>query len=152
MNVVTQARVPLWSKSDGRRLAVLMGIGAVIVAVAWFFAAGRDDAGDQLAFVSLSLLGVLVCTAGSFGWLQRGRRAVGARTRLLLGSAPGARVDAPSAAELVAGPAAKWFHRSDCLLAEGRNWPAAPGSTHEAAGRRACPACKPGPGSGVSPK
>jgi hypothetical protein len=128
-----------------------MGIGAVVVAVAWFFAAGRDDAGDQLAFVSLSLLGVLVGTAAGFGWLRRGRRAVGARTLLLLGSAPGARVDAPLAAELVAGPAAKWFHRADCPLVEGRNWPAATGPTHEAAGRRACPACRPIPGLGVSP-
>ncbi|MGH9035521.1 MAG: hypothetical protein ACRD0O_07125 [Acidimicrobiia bacterium] len=143
MNALMPARAPLWSRSDGRRLTALVGIGAVVIAAAWFFAAGRSDAGDQVPLVSLSLLGVLVSMVGGFGWLRRGRRAVGHRTRLLLGSAPGATMDAPVAFELVAGPGAKWFHRADCPLVEGRNWPAAPGSTHESAGRRACPACKP---------
>lgn len=146
------ARIPLWSKSEARRLAVLLLVGAVVIAASWFFAAGRPDAGDQLIFVSLSLLGALVGMSGVFGWVLRGRRAVGTRTRLLLGTAPAAPVDAPLASELVAGPEAKWFHRADCLLVQGRDWAVTPLGTHERAGRRPCPACKPCPGSGVSPK
>jgi hypothetical protein len=138
------ARLPLWSRSDGLRLALLVGAGAVVLVASWFFAAGRADAGDQLVFVSLSLFGLLLGTAGVYGWVMRGRRAIVARTGLLLGAAPAATLDdVPSAGDLVAGPEAKWFHRADCLLVEGRNFAVSPRATHETAGRRACPGCKP---------
>jgi len=48
-----------------------------------------------------------------------------------------------TAETLVAGGTRHWFHRADCRLAASRGWPAASRSAHEAAGRRACPACKP---------
>jgi hypothetical protein len=143
MSSVAAARPGLFTRSDGLRVGVLLAVGALVIALSWFFAAGRPDAGDQLVFVSLSLLGALLGMSATAGLLLRGRRAVGARTALLLGTAPAAPADAPLASDLVAGPGAKWFHRSDCLLVEGRNWPAAPLSAHQGAGRKACPACKP---------
>jgi hypothetical protein len=146
------ARPPLFTAADRWRTSVLVAAGAVTIALSWFFSAGRADAGDQLVFVSLSLVGALLGMAATAGLLLRGRRTVGARTRLLLGTAPHAPTDAPVSTDLVAGPDAKWFHRSDCLLAEGRGWPPAPLSAHQRAGRKACPACQPCPGSGVSPK
>jgi hypothetical protein len=76
------------------------------------------------------------------GLLLRGRRVVGARTCLLLGTAPESVVEAVERT-LVAGPEAKWYHRADCLLVEGRHWPTAPMVAHERAGRKPCPACKP---------
>lgn len=135
--------VPLWSKSDAGRLGLLVTAGAGVMAASWFSAAGRPDAGDQVVLVSLSLLGALIGLAAAFGWVRRGRRAVGARTRLLLGSAPAAGVDVPAALALVAGPGATWFHRADCLLVNGRSWPDSPREAHQAAGRRSCGACKP---------
>ena len=137
------ARASLWMKGDARRLAVLLGGAAVCIAASWFFAAGRPDAGDQMIFVTLSLFGMLVAAAGILGWARRGRRAIRARVRLLLGSAPAVASLAPVARELMAGPDARWFHRADCLLVEGRNWPASPATDHRQAGRRPCPACRP---------
>ena len=138
------ARPPLFTTADRWRTGALVAAGAVTIALSWFFAAGRADAGDQLILVSLSLVGALLGMAATAGLLRRGRRTVGARTALLLGTAP----DTPAATlvstDLVAGPEAKWFHRSDCLLAEGRHWSPAPLAAHRAAGRKACPACQPG--------
>src|SRR5439155_9786295 len=113
---ITATRPPLFTAADRRRVGVPLAVGTALVVVSWFFAAGRADAGDQLIFVSLSLVGALLGMAATAGLLLRGRRAVGARTALLLGTAPAAPADAPPAADLVAGPDAKWYHRSDCLL------------------------------------
>jgi hypothetical protein len=73
----------------------------------------------------------------------RGRRIISARRGLLLGTAPEAPADVARAVELVAGRGGKWFHRADCLLVDGRGWNASARREHEAAGRRACPGCRP---------
>lgn len=138
-----RARRPMWSRRDVLRMGTLAGGGCAIVALSWFFAAGEPDVQSQLVFVTLSVLGAAVVTAGAFAWVRSGRRMVARRIQRLLGAAPiDARTAAP-AADLVAGPTAKWFHRADCLLVDGRGWPAFPRHTHEAAGRRPCPACAP---------
>lgn len=141
MNASLARRPPLWSRRDARALAALVAFGAVLIAAAWFFAAGRADAGDQMAFLSLAVVGVALGTVASGGWVMKGRRAVGARRRRLLGAAPVTAAVGPRAQDLVAGPAAAWFHRSDCLLVESRRFAAFSLVDHQAAGRRACPAC-----------
>jgi hypothetical protein len=143
MSVAPAAQFPLWSRRDAGRLGGLLAIGGILVAVSWFFAAGRPDAGDQLVFVSLALVGTLIGMGAVAGWIARGRRIISARRSLLLGTAPAAPALAASALELVAGPRGKWFHRADCLLVDGRNWTASPRTAHESAGRRACPGCRP---------
>jgi hypothetical protein len=152
MTGVTAGRPPLFTSTDKLWVGALEGAGAVVIGLSWFFAAGRPDAGDQLLFVSLSLVGGLLGMSATASILLRGRRAVSARTRLLLGVAPATPTDTLVSAELVAGPDARWFHRSDCPLVEGRQWPPAPLSAHLGAGRRACPACKPGPRSEGQPE
>jgi hypothetical protein len=134
---------PLWSRRDAGLLGVLLAAGGILVLLSWYFAAGRPDAGDQLIFVTLALLGMLVGLAGVTGWLVRGRRILSARRGVLLGTAPPAAAIGAMATELVAGPQGKWFHRADCLLVDGRNWPASPRAAHESAGRNACPGCRP---------
>ena len=143
MSLAVPSSAPLWSRRDAALLSGLLAVGGVLVVAGWFFAAGRPDAGDQLAFVSLALLGALVGLASVVGWVVRGRRAISARRGLLLGSPPPARGDAAVAVELVAGPNGKWFHRADCLLVDGRGWSASGRAVHEAAGRSACPGCRP---------
>jgi hypothetical protein len=133
----------MWTVRDRRLLVARLGAGAAVIAVAWFSAAGKAEPADQLPFASLTVIGALFGMYGVFGWVSRGRRAIGERARLLLGVAPGASVDVASAESLVAGGSRAWFHRADCLLAVSRGWPAATRSVHEAAGRRPCPACKP---------
>jgi hypothetical protein len=147
MSVAVPSGGPLWTRRDATLLGALLAVGAVLVGVSWFFAAGRADAGDQLVFVSLALLGALIGLAGVAAWTVHGRRLIGARRGLLLGAAPPATPEgmgwAAHAVELVAGPQGKWFHRADCLLADGRGWAASPRAEHESAGRKACPGCRP---------
>ena len=143
MSLAVPSHVPLWSRRDATVLGVVLALGAVLVAAGWFFAAGRADAGDQLVFVSLALIGTLVGLAAVIGWVVRGRRAISTRRALLLGTPPPPKAETARAAELVAAPTGKWFHRADCLLAYGRAWSAAPRAAHEKAGRLSCPGCRP---------
>ena len=136
---------PLWSKADTARLRTLAGAGAVVLGVSWFGASGQSDAGRQLVYVSLAVCGMFVGMAGVGGWLLGGRRTVRAQTRLLLGDAPAAASSGTGLASdtFVAVPEARWFHRAGCLLVKDRSLPVSPRSDHEAAGRKACPACVP---------
>jgi hypothetical protein len=134
---------PLWSRQDRVRLVVGLIGGAVLIGWAWFLAAGRDDAGMQLAPVTLSMAGAALGFGAALIWLGRGRRAVLAMSRLLLGSAHDATPEGPLPSDLVAGQSARYFHRADCLLVTERAFPAAPRAHHDRAGRQACPACRP---------
>ena len=132
-----------WSVRDRRTVVAWLSIGAALVGLSWFLAAGRSDPADQLGPLSLGVAGGLVWLSGLLTGVARGRRQVGRRTRMLLGPAPSASLAAVSAETLVAGGERHWFHRADCLLARSRNWPAASRPDHEQAGRRPCPACNP---------
>jgi hypothetical protein len=125
-----------------RLLVPLIG-GAALIGWSWFLTAGRGDAGAQLAPVSLAMAGAGVGFGAALIWLGQGRRAVRAVSWLLLGSAHPVVPDSPVAAELVAGPSARYFHRGDCLLVTERAFPVAPRSDHDRAGRQPCPACRP---------
>ena len=132
-----------WTGTDRRLLAVRLGGGAAVVAVAWFVAAGKAEPDDQIPLAGLSVVGALVGMYGVFAWVARGRRLIGERARFLLGVAPTTGIGVSSATTLVAGRDQTWFHRADCMLAATRGWPAAGRAVHERAGRRPCPACKP---------
>jgi hypothetical protein len=143
MSLAATGGSPLWSRRDAGALGALLAIGGILVVASWFFAAGRPDAGDQLVFVSLALVGAVVGMAAVVGWVVRGRRTISARRGRLLGTAPPAPVDAAQAVDLVAGPNGRWFHRADCMLVDGRGWRASARTEHESAGRLACPGCRP---------
>jgi len=143
MSLAAPPDIPLWTRRDAMVLAVLLAVGGVLVALSWFFAAGRADAGDQLAFVTLAVVGTMVGVTGAVLWTAHGRRLINVRRSLLLGTAPPPAADHAVATALVAGPTGKWFHRADCLLAENRGWPTSTRAQHESAGRHACPGCRP---------
>ncbi len=135
--------VALWSKRDAGWLGILLGVGALFLVVAWVGASGKDDAGDQIVFVTLALLGALVGWAAAAGWVLGGRRAITARRTHLLGEAPPRPVEGARSPSLVAADGGRYFHRSDCPLAAGRNWAVSPRGAHESAGLAACPGCRP---------
>ena len=135
--------VALWSKRDAGWLGVLLGVGTLLIVLAWAGASGRDDAGDQVGFVTLALLGALLGWAATAGWVVGARRVITARRAYLLGEAPARPVEGARSPSLVAGDDGRYFHRSDCSLAAGRSWVASPRQAHESAGRTACPGCRP---------
>jgi hypothetical protein len=86
-------RVPLpWSRRHRLLLVAFNLMGALLIGVAWFWAAGRAEA--QTASLNLAV-GAMVLAGGANGlWLMRGRRAIGRRRRAWLADlragAPGA--------------------------------------------------------------
>jgi hypothetical protein len=140
------------SGPDLVRWAVAVGAGAVAWAVAWYLASAKVSYSQQVPFLDLAIGGLILAAIANLGILVRARRAVGARRRALLGE-PGATAEVviearaaepgPTSSTLVAGATTTRFHRSDCPLATGRDWPAASREQHEAAGRQPCGLCRP---------
>src|SRR5438128_8907761 len=79
-----------WSPDHLVRLLVANVIGLVFVAVGWWTAAGQGSTRHQLAWLNLSLLG-LVAAGGANGlWVARGRRVVTLARATVLPAPPGA--------------------------------------------------------------
>src|SRR5206468_6241777 len=121
----------LWRTRDLGFVGLRLSIGALLIGCAWFLAAGQAEPGNQLVLVSLALLGALVEMYGVFGWIARGRQRLAQRGRVLFGTATQDNALVASAEQLVGGDDRHCFHRADCLLAKGRNWPVGSRSTHE---------------------
>ena len=142
------ARLSPWSRVGRARLVLLVALGAGVVVGSWFFAGGRNDPGDQLVFVSLAVMGIVLEVSGVSGWIVEGRRSVRRFRRELLGGVTfttdpaAAPVGILSSVELVARPDGRWIHRADCPMAKGRGWETVP-SVDQPEGRRPCPACRP---------
>lgn len=146
----------LWAKQDAVPCAILLTAGAVLWVIGWYNAAGEVSLDQQVVPLNLSVAGVLLATASFALWFLRGRRAIGARRRILIearrsGLRTDAVVEVASATlaprshspVLVAGDGLSRFHRSDCPLAAGRDWPRASATQHQGAGRVACGVCSP---------
>src|SRR5438874_130349 len=91
----------LWGAGGRSRLAVAVAIG-------WFFAAGRNDPGDQLVFVSLALGGLGCEVLAVSCWIRDGRRSVRSYRRELFGAVARREVAVPAglaaSEDLVARP------------------------------------------------
>lgn len=160
-SLVAPVRPSLWQAENLLRWAVTAGLGGILIAVAWYVAAGEATFSQQVGPIDLALAGLLVSGVGNLAWLVRGRRALGERRRLLLPDVvPAAPVPVRQEAQpegagsltaardsdllFVAGEGMERYHRSDCVLASGRTgWVAMTSKAHEAAGRRPCGVCRP---------
>ena len=133
--------------------ATLFGLAAVVAG--WWGASGAGRVSGQLAWLNAAVAGVVVAGTANVVWVLRGRRAVGLRSRRLLGHLA---ADAPHAGVASAGAAAGsppdgesllavsglgLFHRAGCAMLAGK--PATPASSeeHRRAGRAACGVCRP---------
>jgi hypothetical protein len=152
-----------WRAEDLLRWGITVGIGGIVIAVAWYICAGDATFSQQVGPADAAVAGLLVAGVGNATWLLKGRRALGERRRSLLPdlppreaastevadeAAPSRTTDeTPAVTEpglLVAGEGMQRYHRADCALAAGRTeWTAASRVEHESAGRRPCGVCRP---------
>jgi hypothetical protein len=137
-----------WTATDALRSTVVLGAGALLLAVAWFGAATKKTVEGQVGYGVAGVVGVCVMFAGGILWLMAGRRSVGLRVRRLLGEPPRSRESvlapvAPAAGGLVAGDGVRHYHRTTCPMARGRTWAVSERDDHERAGRRPCGICRP---------
>jgi hypothetical protein len=129
--------------------AVLAVIGAVLFFVGTGIVGNKKTYDDQVPGMNLAIVGVVVANAAGVLLLLAGRRSVTARRVGVLGAVPKAMeevdvVTAPaSSVVLVGGEGLTHFHRADCVMAAGRDWPDLDRAAHERAGRTACGVCTP---------
>ncbi|MGZ4624501.1 MAG: hypothetical protein ACXVX8_18295 [Blastococcus sp.] len=142
----------IWSLESLVRYAVTAAAASVVVVGAWFNVSGKNDWNTQVAAVNVAVIAVIVSNAAGIGLLVNGRRRIGLRREALLGD-PGLPAEEATVVvelpaqrgpvTLVGGAGLLHFHRSDCAMAQGRDWPAATASEHARAGRSACGVCRP---------
>ena len=128
--------------------AVLAGLGAAMFFAGTGVVGNETVYDDQVPGINVAIVGVVLANAAGVLLLLAGRRAVTARRVAVLGAVPAAQgtatVTAPaSSAHLVGGAGLTHFHRADCAMAAGRDWPELDRAGHERAGRTACGVCKP---------
>jgi hypothetical protein len=127
-------------------LVATVASGSLVCAVAWAMMANRASFSSQTPIASLGIVGLIIAFYGQTTWLLSGRRAIGERSQGLLGhlvTRHGSDAARPESAVLVAGDGLRRYHRTDCLLARGQAWPAAPRERHHRAGRVPCGVCRP---------
>ena len=129
--------------------AVITALGAVLFLVGIGVVANETVYDDQVPGINAAIAGAAVANAAGALLLLVGRRSVTVRRVAVLGAAPdelsSTRASARSASSvaLVGGAGLTHFHRSDCALAAGRNWPTLDRVAHQRAGRRPCGVCTP---------
>lgn len=158
---------PLW----GRPVRLVVGVGGAagvaIAGLGWWGVSGEATVGHQFHWLAVGVVGVLVCLTAGAAWVFAGMRAVGLRIRAVVPVPSGERAPVrelhvvaaggaggPHAAEagdaLVAAAGMRYFHRSSCALARGKNVRPAERAEHVREGRAACGVCRPDSAAGVS--
>ena len=139
-----------WSRGHFVRLAVIVALGGLVVALAWNATATRGRLEDQTGFVALGVAGFLVAAVAQVIWLLSGRRAVAAHSVQTQASVAALLQDpiaVPSlpglSGALVGAEGMRHYHRPECPIAAGQPWPPELRRTHEAAGRTPCGICQP---------
>lgn len=132
-----------WHWADAVKTAGLIVIGAIVWFVGWYQVSERAAMDEQIAPMNLAIVGLLIIGAGQASWFLAGRRAVGARRRVLLGAtAKPSPVTLVAVSDLFAGRE-RLYHRLDCAMLTDRDWAPMPSAAHELQGRTPCGVCKP---------
>jgi hypothetical protein len=134
-------------------LLALVGVDLVVVGAvvtAWYQAAQLATPQEQIGWLDLAGVALLVGLGAHTGWLVAGRRAVGSRSKAVAGAADG--VLSPLAVDgvhdvaderVVTGERMTLFHRPVCPLVAGRDLEALEVSAALARGLGACAMCEP---------
>lgn len=147
----SSASVP-WRFGEMLILYVSTAIGLTTIAATWWAVSGTTDQLEQVPWVNVGVGGLIVLGTGNCFWLLAGRRAIGARRRLLLDELTAVPALPAAAEEQLAngaGPLPVWgagmahYHRPGCQLAVGKATVAASVASHERRGRIPCGMCRP---------
>ncbi|MGQ0843750.1 MAG: hypothetical protein ACT4QF_06410 [Sporichthyaceae bacterium] len=128
--------------------AVVTGLGLVLLVAGYAVVANEVTYDDQEPGLALAASGTAVAMLAGAFLLFAGRRVVVRRRVAVLGLVPVAAeavvvsLGAVSTS-LVAGEGLTKYHRSDCPLAAGRDWPEADAAQHAQAGLAPCGVCRP---------
>ncbi len=122
-------------------------VGLVLLAMAWVGASGRQETSDQIAWLNLGIVGVLVPAVAGRLWVLRSRRTVQYRVGMILDAADAVPLDVIGQPvrphRLVTAAKMSRFHRPECLLVAGKALSDDSLAAHERAGRRPCEMCRP---------
>lgn len=128
---------------------LLIAFGGALFLIGMTVVADKPVYDDQVPGLNLAIVGVVVANSAGVLLLMAGRRAVALRRVRIFGGGLGPADDTASgtplgnAAGLIGGEGLVHFHRTDCAMTAGRDWPVSDRATHERAGRIACGVCKP---------
>jgi hypothetical protein len=147
-----------WTSDHLVGVVVANGIALMLLIAGWWQASGLGTAPHQLAWLNLSVLGLVVAGAANAMWLARVRRVVTLARGVALPFGPMAPIQdqsprAPALgsassnghgpAQLIAGPGMSFYHRATCQMVAGKETQVASRGDHEEAGRRPCEVCWP---------
>jgi hypothetical protein len=144
----------LWSPLALLRWGGLVVVALVVIVTCWYNISGKGDWNDQVNAMNVAIAALVIAQAAGIGLLLAGRRAIGLRRVSLLGEAS---PDYVPAGQVVAGPVAAvgvsavlvgeagrtHYHRADCAMAAGRDWPQATELELQRAGLTPCGVCRP---------
>ena len=145
---MTLERFRPWSAEHLARLFVSQLTAFTVIMVAWYQTSGTGLVQRQLAWLGVSVVGLLVAGAGNALWLLRGLRRIQLTQRAVLPATTRPRFE-PLPREsgtvplLVSGAALTRYHLAGCALVAGKETFDASRPRHESAERRPCEVCRP---------
>ena len=142
--VVAAGPVP-WRPANLLVLWVTLAAGATLLVLAWWGASATADQSSQVAWINVAVGGLIVSGVGITSWVLSGRRAIGARRRLLLADGSPSPDASPldRAEPLVTAAHLTRYHRSGCPMVAGKRTRTASAAGHRAAGLEPCGVCRP---------
>lgn len=140
----------LWSPDALARWGMTLATSFVLLVGGWFSTSGTGQYDEQVVGLAVAVGAVILAAGSGVSLVLKGRRAVGQRRLVLLGESPVrdevAKADVATEVGVVALVASSdrlRYHRADCVMARGRDYPAASGAQHESQGRLPCGVCRP---------
>lgn len=132
-----------WTLRECRALAVVHVLALAVIVLSYWKSSGQAHPADQLTWLNLSVVAMLVAGGADAFFFARGHRAAARVRRAIFATAPAAGAVAAQA-HFVAIEGGRRFHVAGCAFVAGKPLAGAAQSEHEAAGRIACEVCRPG--------
>ena len=112
-----------WNRPQLRMLGVTNTVAAGLIASAWWGSSGEAELAEQVPWLNLGVLAVVVASGVDLLWLGNGWSGLRTRRRelladIVLSNSPSQ--TNPRAADLVAVARGRRVHRADCPLVQGK--------------------------------